>query len=190
MPLCILYTVWLTHILDWLLSSDSTMSCSAFHADNTGKYEKAATLASLCSPKAKKKPHCFSVAVLLARPCCVHRIGTWSLFTALMTGFKHTFLKSEWSDREIFSICNSFTGCCICWSYTWRSPADPSQRLMHTGDMLVENETWETLVWQEDHPEGQWGPEGCPLLPGVEALSCSTVGTEAVPHTTAKRASP
>lgn len=61
---------------------------------------------------------------------------------------------------------------------------------MHAGDMLVENETWETLVWQENHPEGQWGPEGCPLLPGVEAPPCSTAGTEAVSHTTAKTASP
>lgn len=105
---CIPYTVWLTQILDWLLSSDSAKSCPAFHADNIGKNEKAATLDSLYSLDAKKKPHCFPVAVLLTLPCCVHSIGICSLFTALMTGFKHAFLKSALSASEIFSTCNSF----------------------------------------------------------------------------------
>lgn len=143
MSFCIPYTAWLTHILDWLLSSDSAKSCPAFHADNIGKSEKAATLDSLCSLKAKKKPHCFPVAVLLTLPCCVHSIGICSLSTALMTGFKHTFLKSELSDTEIFRTCNSFPGRWVYCSYSWEVPADPSQRRMHTGDMLTENETRE-----------------------------------------------
>lgn len=59
------------------------------------KNEKAATLESLYYLKANKKLHYFPDMVLLTLPCCDHNIGICSLFTALMTGFKHTSLKSE-----------------------------------------------------------------------------------------------
>lgn len=144
MSLCIPYAVWLTHILDWLLSSDSAKSCPAFHADNIGKNEKAATLDSLYSLKAKKKPHCFPVAVLLTLPCCVHSIGICSLFTASMTGFKHTFLKSKLSDSEIFSTCSSLPGCWVYCSDSWEASVDRSRRQMYTGD--TENETQEKCL--------------------------------------------
>lgn len=161
---CIPYTVWLTRILDWLLSSDSSKSFLTFHADNIGKNEKAAALDSFYSLKAKKKkPHCFPVVVLLTLPCCAHSIGICSLFTALKTGFKHTFLKNELSDNEIFSTCNSFPGCRVYCSYSWEVPVDRSQRRVHTGDMLMENETRENSICLAGR--SSWRMTGSPELP-------------------------
>lgn len=181
MSLCIPYAVWLTHILDWLLSSDSAKSCPAFHADNIGKNEKAATLDSLYSLKAKKKPHCFPVAVLLTLPCCVHSIGICSLFTASMTGFKHTFLKSKLSDSEIFSTCSSLPGCRVYCSDSWEASVDWSRRQMYTGD--TENETQEKCllgrksILEDDRITGAALPP-----PGAEAPKSNSWEEASVPH--------
>jgi len=112
----------------------------------TGKNEKSVTLDSLYSLKTLKKPHCFPVAVLLTLPCCVRSTGICSLFTALMTSSKHTFLKSELSDSEIFSTCNSFLGCWVYCSDSSEVPVDWSLRETHIGDMLTENETRENRI--------------------------------------------
>lgn len=183
MSFCIPYTVWLIQILDWLLSSDSAKSWPAFHADNIGKNAKAATLDSLCSLKGKKKPHCFPAVVLLSPPCCVHSIGICSLFTALMTGFKNTFLKTELSDREIFSICNSFAGCWVYCSSSWEVPVDRRQRQMHAGDMLTENKTQENNICLGGR--SSWRNAGSPELPSLPRDRAPTFNSwegACVPH--------
>lgn len=177
MSFCIPYAIWLIHILDWLLSSDSAKSWPAFHADSIGKNAKAATLDSLCSLKGKKKPHCFPAVVLLSPPCCVHSIGICSLFTALMTGFKNISLKTELSDREIFSICNSFAGCWLYCSSSWEVPVDRRQRQMHAGDMLTENKTQENNICLGGR--SSWRNAGSPELPSFPETE--------PPHSTAGR---
>lgn len=191
MSFCIPYTVWLIHILDRLLSSDSAKSWPAFHADNIGKNAKAATLDSLYSLKGKKKPHCFPAVVLLSPPCCVHSIGIRSLFTALTTGFKNTFLKTELSDREIFSTCNSFAGCWVYCSYSWEVPVGRgkcrgkctlvicSQKIRHRKI---------TFAWEEDHPEGRQDQQNCPPSQRQKPPR-STAGREPVSLIAAKIAS-
>lgn len=137
--------------------------------------EKAVTLASLYSLRAKRKPRCFPLAVLMLLPCCVHGMGIRSLFTALVTAFKHTCLKSELSDIEICSTCNPTPGCWVYCSHSWEVPADWIQRWMHTGECSRQMRHRKiSLAWQKDHPE-EWGVQGWrghwsyPPFPGAEA---------------------